>query len=36
MMTKGVTQAVIQTFIEVLKIQREETDRIRLLIDSKK
>jgi len=31
MMTKGVTQAVIQTFIEVLKIQREETDRMDTL-----
>ena len=31
MMTKGVTKAVIQTFIEVLKIQKEASDRMETL-----
>ncbi len=31
MLTKGVTQAVIKTFIEVLRIQKEESDRMETL-----
>ena len=31
MLTKGVTQAVIKTFIEVLRIQKEESDRKEML-----
>lgn len=31
MLTKGVTQAVIKTFVEVLRIQKEESDRMETL-----
>ena len=31
MLTKGVTQAMIKTFVEVLRVQKEETDRMETL-----